>query len=204
MSLPAPLQAFNNAAARDSQNPNPLIGQSCILIDTGEFLIYYGPSLGWCKPWNQGWGEVARAQIDGAVAAPNTNGAVAPEDCPPVPGLVLDHAPLVQHRQYEFRFEGSITSDNDGDIVQLGIAIKNNEDGTAFSQSQAFVVHDVGVAPEYVQFGWKPGYLASVSYNLYMVAAQISGTGALVYADVNFPSCLYITDVGPNGNPVYN
>lgn len=51
---------FRNAAARDSNWPHPRIGQTCLLMDTGSLLVFYGPLHGYAPPWNTSWGEQTR------------------------------------------------------------------------------------------------------------------------------------------------
>lgn len=53
-------EVFVNSAARDSRIPHPTVGQSCVLMDTGEQLVFYGAYVGWTAAWGTAWGEQAR------------------------------------------------------------------------------------------------------------------------------------------------
>jgi hypothetical protein len=66
---PDGIRVFATAAARDSKWPNGASpGQVVMLVDTAEFLVYYGSLAGWRPPWNVPWGEVARTVDSGAAA----------------------------------------------------------------------------------------------------------------------------------------
>ena len=57
------VRRYPNAATRDTDlaghTSADLLGQAVVLTDTGSFLIYAGPVMGWRKPWSSTWGEVA-------------------------------------------------------------------------------------------------------------------------------------------------
>jgi hypothetical protein len=57
------VRRYPNAATRDTDlaghTSADLLGQAVVLTDTGAFLVYAGPIMGWRKPWNVPWGEVA-------------------------------------------------------------------------------------------------------------------------------------------------
>jgi len=54
------VRVYPNAATRDADLtgilPAELLGQACMLTDSGSLLVYYGSTLGWRPPWNTAWG----------------------------------------------------------------------------------------------------------------------------------------------------
>lgn len=84
----------------DDRPENPAYGDSIIESDTGNFLIYYGPTTGWQPPWNTAWGEVTRLQL-GADQSTSSTTAVD------VPNFFVT-IPSVANRKYEVRFNGTL------------------------------------------------------------------------------------------------
>ena len=54
------VRVYASAAARDADLagmlPAELLGQCCVLTDSGSLLVYAGPLAGWRAPWSTAWG----------------------------------------------------------------------------------------------------------------------------------------------------
>lgn len=55
-------QVFADTTTRDAAITAPIVGMSCYITsgsNAGHY-VYSGAVVGWTKPWNDGWGNVAR------------------------------------------------------------------------------------------------------------------------------------------------
>lgn len=204
LNAPTDIVTYVNAAARDAALTAPAIGQGVFLIDSGSVLFYYGPALGWRPPWNTPWGQNGGgcASLSSSAAVPAFN---------PVANIIagLDITPfvMVPGREYTIVFDGVLTSNNNGDLISVGIGVRNAVGGLLAETAQTIAMVNVGVAPvptrqQFRNVGaWlaSAGTFASVS----VLAYQVSGAGGLVYADSLYASAIYIEDVGPRVNPIY-
>lgn len=199
------LEVFESATARDSRWPFPTIGQSCVLVDTGEVLFWYGAHLGWCKPWNMPWGEVERASIAANVAI-NVLGAKDNR----IAGLILTWVPTV-HRQYDMIMDLGVTTATNGDFIDVGINLYS-PDGSLFTTTQEEVtITDAGFASDPVRsvlhlpsnalIQWGQPYQVAVAANQNGVTVP---TSAFVVSNSNHIASLVIEDRGPLAAPVYS
>lgn len=194
-----------NAAARDSRIPHPTPGQSVMLIDTGDVLYWYGPSIGWRQAWNTQWGMVGYAEI-------TANSATLPTSGPktsPTAGLVIPYTPLV-NRQYRFEFDGLVSSSVNGDEIVVNANADqpiNTTTGLSASPTygaQVFTVQQSGVAGDSARFSWEFTVLHSLPTLFYVCATQINGTGACVLVgNANGVTAIRIIDLGKTGPPQY-
>lgn len=102
------LLVFQNAAARDSQLPAPLVGQAVFLSETGELLTWLGGFAGWAPPWNLAWGEQEVTTV------PTDSGdfvtrAGAAQGYAPLAGYSVSHL-LLSNRAYRVTLIANVTS----------------------------------------------------------------------------------------------
>lgn len=189
-----------DAAARDSRIPHPTPGQAVMLISTGEVLYWYGGAIGWQPPWNTAWG-IATPDVSISSPVTITQTALTAALQTPLPGLQLARFDPIPGRRYEAVFDGVVTSNAPGDIIQ--VVIQNQGIGeVGFFQTVAVSVTNPATAPTPVRFAIRYGKLG-LGELISVAAIQISGTGGLVYADANYGSRLMLNDIGSKAAPVY-
>jgi hypothetical protein len=198
---------FVNAAARDSNIPHPTIGQDVFLVDTGSHLFYYGANLGWQQAWNTAWGERAYAEITANTATLTPYGS---KDT--IPGLSFNVVPLI-NRQYQFEFDGLVSSSVNGDLISVTVHTINDviiTPGVHPSDSIGEETFKVSMSPsagDPARFAWRFTYNGtprSAPVPFALSATQLFGTGACVLvANHNGITRIRVVDLGPTGNPVY-
>jgi hypothetical protein len=167
-------------------------GQLLVETDTANVLEYIGPTLGWTKPWNVPWGQVAYVQI---TASPPTFTTVT--------DLVSVSFTAVQHRAYKFtgsvyNFTGSVS----GDVIAAIVRIT----GSTYLSQQYVEVFNGGVAggvtviePYYVQTG------TTGSLSVSMAAGLVIGTGNITANAASVgPIYILVEDIGPVGPPNFS
>jgi hypothetical protein len=201
------MNAYINAAARDSNIPHPTIGQDVFLVSTGEHLFWYGAYLGWHPAWNSQWGEQAYAEITANTATLPTSGG----STVPVPGLSIPFAPL-PNRQYELEFDGLVSSTVNTDEIAITAHADNDiilTVGTHTAGSigqQSFVVQQTGVSGDAARFAWRFTFAGTIiaQTNFSVSAYRVNGTGnCVLVASSNGITRLRILDLGPTGSPIY-
>lgn len=83
---------------------NPFFGQSIVEIDTGNWLVYYGPDKGWCAPWNLPWGEIDYKKV-AATGNYFAGPAPGPNSTRNNPANLNIAATLQEGRKYQFELD---------------------------------------------------------------------------------------------------
>jgi hypothetical protein len=199
------LRVFADQATRDARLPNPLIGQVCVLVDTGGLCIYYGPALGWRKPWNSAWGEIARTVDSTAEAFFNDQGEHE------VPGLLTSFT-VVAGRKYRITLKAALGTNDTLNIGQGYVRFRDEWAGSSLSLTVEFA-HRIwmpsGLSAIQVAFESEVGTLSPGAHKLHVTTKSDQTAGLNISTGdggINIaaePAILTIDDVGPAANPNY-
>ncbi len=168
------------------------VGTRIFELDTGNHLVYYGPTTGWQKPWSQPWGELT-------TVVSTSDFAVNLDPYVDVPGttatLTLPANRLVEAR-YTFLLGGVSGTSNPrvSPVCSAGTSPAGTpyyEDGfSGIRSASAFVV---------VQTAATGG---PANYTIKLQAGNSGGTGAFKLYNTAVRVCGVFTDIGPAGAPI--
>lgn len=189
----ATIEVFRNAAARDSQLTAPMIGQACVLLDSGNFLIFYGGIAGWQPPWNTAWGQQGfTLDVNFSQALPIVFGTNI--------GLSSSFTP-VPNRIYQIDFQGAAYSTAVSDTLEFFIV---REDANITIVNQVVMQDLTQNVPRIIQLsgidesGWSIKG-ATVKYSVYgqsLLAGGVANPGLTPF------TTLQVSDIGPSGPPI--
>jgi len=175
------VRVYPNAATRDADlagfSAAELLGQCCVLTDTGSLLIYAGPLAGWRPPWNTAWGHAA---------APVTSGLDANIGGGATSYMLMAAAPFIAGRRYQAVAEFCYVSDAKGYVLLI-------VDG-------ANSVHRTEIRPT------ANGEVMKTPIYNYAATTTRTANVDLQGVTINFQGTkgqgrLSLTDVGPAANP---
>lgn len=208
---PESVEVYATSAARAAALPSPVVGQAVVTLDDGALSIYYGKYLGWRPPWNQPWGEVARAHITANAAILNIGAPSSTGNR--IPGLIIAPWRPVYNRQYDIIMDVAVTGGANGDFIDVGIQVIDPTDKIYRVTQEEVVISDAGFAPDpirsqlhlYAPDGFFTADVAWGQPYTVCVAANMNGgsnTGAFVVSNTNHISSIVIEDRGPRGGPL--
>ena len=173
------VRVYPNAATRDADlagfSAADLLGQVCVLSDTGSMLVYAGPLAGWRPPWNTSWGQTTAPVVSGA----DLN--VAPKTL----YMGLSHG-FVAGRRYLVLGEFCYVSDAKG-YVQVEV------DGAVSIHRTEIRATANGEAMKAPLYHYAATTTRTANVDLFGITINFQGTKG--------QGRLGITDVGPAANP---
>lgn len=181
------VNAFGNAAARDSAITSPVVGMLEYLAsnDVNEGLTARNSANKWALPWNLAWGVIGYASVTA-----NQSGITTATD---LTGLTTGAITLPGNRRYSLSFECYINSTVNGDIALITI-----QEGATVLQS-VYGISNIGANSISGSVIITPTGGAH-TYKLTMV--RIAGTGShTMYASTTAPAFILLQDLGPVGAP---
>lgn len=177
----AVLRVFPNAATRDADfagiSSAELLGQACILTDTGALQVYAGPIMGWRPPWALPWG---------APVAPVSNTADVNAGVAPGLLVITVNVPWVAGRLYAMTVEVAWVSDAAGYLT-------TTMDGAASGHRSSVISATNG-----------PGTMTMTQHYTGVASrttpARVDAITCFVRGALS-PTRLMVNDLGPAANP---
>lgn len=160
--------------------PNPTIGDTCYVTDTGQLVVWYGDSTQWKPPWSLPWGLLVSASSSTNSTFTSTGSVLT--------GLSGTYS-FLAGRSYQLNLTGRVSNNTAGTVSTLRLRI-NGGNQMVFNMDHRAANQDLGFTVSYLH---QP--LGSGSAALDVFATATAGTSSAAFSVT--PGRLWVTDVGP-------